>query len=230
MKSTAAFITVLLTLGATCLAEETLFDGSNLDHWTFKKGGWVIEEDGSMKCQMEAEPTNRNGKPFHRPMGYIWSKKAYADFELNLSYKLSKGANSGLFFRTDKDNPVQGGFEIQLMDNDGFQAAKKKKLPPRRLNGALYDASAPKRDPAKPVGEWNTLKLTCKGHKISLEINGETVFDVDISKWDTPKKNPDGTDNKFKTALAKLPKTGHIGFQNHGQVVWFKDVSIKPIK
>ena len=226
MKQKFLFI-ALIALAQTGLAENILFDGSNLDHWSFREGGWVIEKDGSMKCQMEPEPTIRNGKPVRRSMGYIWSKKSYGDFELKLSYKLSKGANSGLFFRTDKDNPVQGGFEIQLMDNEGFQAEKKKKLPPRRLNGSLYDASAPKKDPAKPVGEWNTLRLTCKGSKISLAINGKTVFDADISKWDTAGKNPDGSDNKFKSALAELPKTGHIGFQNHGQVVWFKDVSIK---
>ena len=220
--SSAALLSIF---SIPCLAD-TLFDGSDLARWEFRKGGWVIEEDGSMKCEMEAEPINRKGKPFRRPMGYIWTKESYGDFVLELSYKLSKGANSGIFFRTDRDNPVQGGFEIQLMDNAGFQKAKGKELPPRRLNGALYDARAPSTDPAHPVGEWNTLKLTCKGSKCSLEINGKKVFDVDLARWDTAGKNPDGSTNKFKTALKDLPGEGRIGFQNHGQVVWFKDVSI----
>ena len=77
--------------------------------------------------------------------------------------------------------------------------------------------------------KWNTFKLTCKGRRIRLSINGVQVFDVDVDDWDTAGKNPDGTNNKFKTALKDLPRTGRIGLQNHGQVVWFKDILIKPL-
>ena len=41
--------------------------------------------------------------------------------------------------------------------------------------------------------------------------------------------NPDGTENKFKTALNDLPKTGHIGFQDHGHNVWFRNIYIKEL-
>ena len=72
---------------------------------------------------------DKNGKERIRGMGYLWTKEKFSDFELSLEYKLSPAANSGIFYRTDKNNPVQGGFEIQLMDNEGFQKKSNKVLP-----------------------------------------------------------------------------------------------------
>ncbi len=205
----------------------TLFDGSNTDNWEFSKGAWVIEDDGTLSCRME-EVKQKNGTSRKKGMGYIWTQKDYENFELTLSYKLSEGCNSGVFFRTDPSNPVQAGFEIQLLDDEGFQKSHGKKHP-KNLNGSFYDARGPMSDPAKPFGQWNHLKLTCNGPQVRVEINGELVNDVNVDDWKTPMKNPDGTANKFKTALKELPRTGRIGFQNHGQVVWFKNVTIREL-
>ena len=71
-----------------------------------------------------------------RGKGYIWSKAEYENFDLTLSYKLSEGANSGVFYRVnDKNNPVQDGLEVQLMDNEGFQKTHGKK-DAKKLNGS----------------------------------------------------------------------------------------------
>ena len=149
------------------------------------------------------------------------------NLRLNINYQ--KEPTQVFFYRTDKNDPVQGGFEIQLMDNEGFQKKAKKVLPPRKLNGSFYDGLAPKADHSKPVGKWNKCKLTCKGPYISFKLNGKTAFSIDLNDWQEPGKNPDGSENKFKTALKDLPRKGRIGFQNHGQVVWFKNISIKEI-
>jgi hypothetical protein len=95
---------------------------------------------------------------------------------------------------------------------------------------AVYDASAPSKDASKPAGEWNQLRLSCKGPKIEVELNGEPVNKVNLDEWDTPKTNPDGSPNKFKKALKDFPRKGRIGFQNHGQVVWIRDVKIRELK
>lgn len=204
-----------------------LFDGSDLDHWEFRPGGWVIE-DGAMTCRMETVKQN-NGQTRTRGMGYIWTKEDYGDFDLTLEYKLSEAANSGVFFRTDPENPVQGGFEIQLLDDTGFQNAKGKR-DGKNLNGAFYDAKAPSATPGRPVGQWNDLRLVCEGPSIRVMINGVTVIDANVNDWDTAGENPDGSANKFKTALKDLPRTGRIGIQNHGQVVWIRDVKISTSK
>lgn len=205
---------------------EVLFDGTDLDAWEFAEGSWVVE-DGVLVCRMK-QVEGKNGQPVTRGMGDIWTKKSYDDFILTLSYKLSVAANSGVFYRADKDNPVQGGFEVQLMDNEGFQKSHGKK-DGRKLNGSFYDAQAPSSDPSNPAGQWNRLKLSCEGPRVRIAINGTEVIDVDVDQWDTPGENPDGSTNKFKTALKDLPRTGRIGLQNHGQVVWFKDIKIRPL-
>ena len=69
--------------------------------------------------------------------------------------------------------------------------------------------------------------LTCKGPKVTVSINGKQVVAADLDQWTTGNKNPDGTRNKFKTALKDLPRTGHIGFQDHGQNVWYRNVYLK---
>ena len=206
---------------------ETLFDGTNTDHWEFRDGAWLIDDDGALTCQME-EVKQKNGEVRLRGMGYIFTKSDYEDFELSLVYKLSEGANSGLFFRTDPADPVQAGFEIQLLDDRGFRPAKGK-LDAKKLNGAFYDCQAPSADPAKPVGQWNELRLTCLGPTIRVQINGQLVNEFNLDRWGTPGKNPDGTDNKFKTAMKELPRRGKIGFQNHGHPVWFKQITIQEL-
>ena len=164
-----------------------------------------------------------------RGMGYLWTKQEFEDFELHLEYKLSEGANSGIFYRSDPQDPVQKGFEIQLMDNTGFQKKAKKVLPPRKLNGSFYDGVAPNGDYSNPVGEWNQAKLECNGPIVSFFLNGHSTFSINLNHWKEAGKNPDGSTNKFKTALKDLPRKGHIGFQNHGQVVWFRKISIKEL-
>jgi len=185
-----------------------LFDGSDLDHWNYKKGGWVIE-DGVLARKDKA--------------GYIWTKEKFGDFVLELDVKMSKGCNSGIFFRTDPKNAVQGGFEIQVLDSHGKKKAGKHDF------GALYDAKAPSKNVCKAPGEWNHVKLTCKGPNVTVEANGQKILDVNLNDWDTGNKNPDGSKNKFKTALKDLPRTGHIGFQDHGHPVWYKNVTLKKL-
>ena len=222
---------LLFTLAAAspvCAAPEILFDGSSFDAFELAKGSWEIEADGSMVCRMQ-KTKGKDGKTRLRGMGYIWTRADYADFELTLAYKLSPGANSGVFYRSDKSDPVQAGFEIQLMDNEGFQKKARRTLPPRKQNGSFYDGVAATKDFSKPVGQWNTLRLVCKGPQVACHINGSQCFSVNVEDWTTPGKNPDGSTNKFKKALKDFPRKGRIGFQNHGQVVWFKDVRIQKL-
>ena len=205
-----------------------LFSGSDLDAFVFAPNSWEIESDGSMVCRME-KILDKQGKERIKGMGYIWTKEDFQDFELKVEYKLSEGANSGIFYRTDKDNPVQGGLEIQLMDNKGFQKKSNRILPPQKLNASFYDGVAPKGDYSKPVGQWNHSRLVCKGPEVSFHLNGKLAFKINLNDWKEAGKNPDGSSNKFKKALKDLPRKGKIGFQNHGQVVWFKNIKIREL-
>ena len=156
--------------------------------------------------------------PSETPGGIIWSKDKFGDFSVSLEYKTSEKANSGLFFRTDPKNAVQGGFEIQIA-SPGLYSGK-------HIVGSLYDAKEPIVAAGKPDGEWNKMELTCKGPSIQAKVNGKKVIDIKIDDWKEPNKNPDGSKNKFKTALKDLPRTGHLGLQYHGQPVWFRNIKV----
>jgi len=188
----------------------SLFNGKDLSNWTPKKAGAWEVKDGLLQ-------------PSAKPGGYIWADGSYENFELELEFKMSKRCNSGVFFRTDPNNPVQGGFEIQILNSHGKAKVGKHDC------GALYDAKPPSSNPTKPAGEWNHMKLTVNGASVKVALNGKQVVDADLDKWTTPRKNPDGSRNKFRTALKDLPRTGRIGLQYHGQPVWFKNLKLKKL-
>jgi hypothetical protein len=155
------------------------------------------------------------------PGGILWTKEKFGDFEVVLEYKTSEKANSGLFFRTDPRNPVQGGFEIQIASPGLYKG--------KHVLGSLYDAKEAAVSAGKPDGEWNVMTLTCKGPSIKATVNGQTTVDLNIDQWTEPNKNPDGSKNKFKTPLKDMPRVGHLGLQYHGQPVWFRKFEIKPL-
>jgi hypothetical protein len=226
MTSKLPYILILSLLSSAWAKERVLFDGKSLDAFEYAPGSWEIEKDGSVVCRM-AKTKDKKGNERIRGMGYLWTKEEFSDFELSVEYKLSPGANSGIFYRSDKNNPVNRGLEIQLMDNEGFQKKANKVLPARKLNASFYDGVAPKGDYSKPVGQWNHSRLICKGPEVAFHLNGKLAFKINLDDWKEAGKNPDGSVNKFKTAFKDLSRKGRIGFQNHGQVVWFRKISIK---
>jgi len=189
----------------------TLFGGDQADlkkHWTWdeKKEGWQVQ-DGALTL------AKKGG-------GYLWTKEAFGDFVLELEFKTT--GNSGVFFRSDPKNPVNGGFEVQVINSAG------KKDPGKHDAGALYDVMPPKVNAV--TDGWNKLKIQAQGPNLSCWMNGQEQWSVDISQWTEAGKNPDGTKNKFKQALGSLPRTGQIGLQDHGAVVSYRAIRLKPLK
>ena len=115
---------------------------------------------------------------------------------------------------------MQTGIEMQVLNPV--------KNPGKHSCGALYDLLAPTKEASK-ADQWNHLVLTAKGPKITIEINGERIIDADLDKWTEPNKNPDGSRNKFRTALKDFKRDGFIGFQDHGADVSFRNVKIKKL-
>jgi hypothetical protein len=153
----------------------------------------------------------------------IWTKESYGNFVLDLEFKVSKEANSGVFLRSGNIQNVLGALELQVHEStDGTKYG---------MCGAIYDAKPPSKNMSKPVGEWNRFTITCKDSRVSLVFNGEEVINVDLNDWLEVKKNPDGTPNKFPVALKDFARKGPIGFQGlHGKAaapVWYRNLKIK---
>ena len=187
-----------------------LFNGKDITGWRGKKeGGWLVE-DGVLTWQKKC--------------GYIWTEKRYGDFTLDLDFKVAPACNSGVFFRTaNLRSVVYTGIEMQVADSFG-------KRPTKGSCGAVYDCLAPTKTTVKKAGEWNHLTITCKDNKIAIVMNGEQIIDMDLDQWTEAHKNPDGSKNKFPTAYKDMARDGHIGFQDHGRAVWYRNVRIKELK
>jgi Domain of Unknown Function (DUF1080) len=119
----------------------------------------------------------------------IWTKESYGNFILDLEFKVAKESNSGVFLRSSNIADVLAALEIQVHDStDGTKFG---------MLGAIYDAKAPTKNMAKPIGEWNHYTITCKDSVISVVLNGEEIIHANLDNWKTAKLNPDGTPNKF---------------------------------
>ena len=77
------------------------------------------------------------------------------------------------------------------------------------------------------------MTVTCKGPMIYVLLNGEAVTQIDMRKWTSTKKNPDGSDIPpwYSKPLAELPLVGHVGLQGkHGGVpIYFRNPKIKTL-
>ena len=67
------------------------------------------------------------------------------------------------------------------------------------------------------------------GSSIKVLLNDEQIIDMDLNRWMIPHKNPDNTDNKFGMALKDFARVGHIGLQDHGRPVWYRNIRLKRI-
>ncbi len=184
-----------------------LFDGDNAALWqnvTDKRDDIFSIEDGVFHVRGQ------------KPTRYIaWMGRAFADFEMHVEFKVTAGANSGVFFRSNPKDPVQGGMEVQVMDDCG-------QAPNKEGSGALYDVATPMFNMALPAGEWNSYDIVFKGSRLEVTHNGWKVLDLDASLMTMPI-------GKFDTPLALLPREGHIILQDHGNEVWFRKLLVRPL-
>ncbi|MBC7745030.1 MAG: DUF1080 domain-containing protein [Flavobacterium sp.] len=208
-----------------------LFDGVSTDAWrgaflkTFPAKGWQIK-DGLLIVEPFGGAESTNG-------GDIITKKLYDDFELSVDFKLTEGANSGLKYFVDPNQPIPTnprsafGLEYQILDDAMHPDAKLGTNGNRKL-GSLYDLiPAPVNKPAKSIGEWNTAKIISKGTHVEHWLNGVKLIEYERG------------DDAFRTlvALSKykdipnfgLITRGSILLQDHGNRVFYKNIKIREL-
>lgn len=199
------FIALLLSL-STAIASDTssefipLSDGKSFTGW--EHGGNWIMEDGAFYRQ-EA------GGPLTYTQALVPD-----DFELRFEWKVSKGCNSGVYYR-----PAQ--YEYQILDNIHSPYGEN----PRQSAGSLFFCMAPSKDATKPLGQWNTGRVKCKGTVIEHWVNGERVlsFDYTDPKWS---KQIDLLNLRGADLDAR---GGKLWLQDHGQPVWFRELQWREI-
>lgn len=182
-----------------------LFNGKALDGWKVHGGklaSWAVE-DGVLF-------TKGSGG------GWLMTEKEYGDFELKLEFRVPKGGNSGVALRSPmKGDPAYTGMEIQILDDPSYKGLKE-----WQHTGSIYGVVAAAKLATKPVGEWNAYHITCKGRKVKVELNGEKIVDADLD---------DHKEKHAKEHPGILREKGHIGLQEHGGKVEFRNVRVKEL-
>jgi len=201
-KSVAYFNSVASQLKPT--GWKRLFD-DELSNAVFKEDGWVVD-DGVLAL--------KGG-------GDIWTKGKYSDFVLDFEFKLDEQTNSGVFLRAGEHTWLPW-VEVQVEDSFGKPVTK-------HICGGIFDIKEPAINAVKPVGQWNRMTIVAKDSKVCVILNNEPLVDIDLNNWTESGRNPDGTKNKFDIAYKDLPRTGWIGFQDHGQDVWYRNIKIKKL-
>lgn len=204
------FIIALLSLTGLTLSSEAepVFNGKDLTGWQGVQGeanNWIAA-DGVL--------TGAGGE------GAQWlaTTTEYDDFDLSLEFKLPENGNSGVFIRAPKEGvPYVDGIEIQLLDDAG---PKWQDLQPEQFTGAIYAALAPSMRATKAAGEWQSLRVLCIGKSCQVWINEQQVIDTDLGKL--AEKHGD------KVPGLKRDR-GHIGLQNHGDPVSFRNIDLRAI-
>ena len=208
---------------------EILFDGNSFNGWhrfNHDKVGnvWIIK-DGTM--QMDPSKRERRERKSHD----ILTDKEYTNFVLSLEWKISEKGNSGILWGIQEGKkhkaPYRTGPEIQIIDNEGHPDAKVR--PAFHQAGAVYDLSEPSFDNTNPAGQWNKIVVTVnyKINRGKVVLNGKEInnFPLYGDEWEKLIVKSKFAHQTFKNFSKK--RKGHIGLQDHGNVVSYRNIKIK---
>jgi hypothetical protein len=231
-----AFILITFLTSACMSVENTnpstsdwieLFDGTSTDQWkqynkdTFPQVGWVIEDD-----MLVFRP---GGGPDWTSGLDIITRQKFSNFDLRLEWMIAEGGNSGIFYHV-LEQPTQAiywsGLEMQILDNENHPDATQG-IDGNRKAGSLYDLIPANPQNTKPHGEWNEVRIVSDGPKIEHWMNGEKVLEFNrwtVEWFELLRGSKFRTFNEFGAMSA-----GHIGLQDHGDVVKFRNIRIREL-
>jgi len=212
-----------------------LFDGTSLNGWRgYNKdhvpARWSIE-DGLLKFSKQ----DPNAEKIEG--GDLIFAHDFKNFELEFDWKISHAGNSGVFFLA-KEIKGQAIYisspEYQLLDNENHPDAKQG-VDGNRKSGSLYDMIPAKPQNGNPAGSWNKAKIVVNNGKVSHYQNGVKVVEYTLwtPEWTALLQNSKFSQAKWPLAFELLnnvggqTKSGVIGFQDHGDDVWLKNVTVK---
>ena len=238
-------ISLFLIISTTALSQEkapngftSLFNGNNFTNWTLPEGDnghWkiinsVIDYDASSEAEGDKN---------------LWSDKEYRDFVLFVEWRIKETPfinrgiplilPSGLPKLDENGRPIK----MALPDSDSgiyLRGSSKSQVNiwcwpigsgevyGYRSDGSMTDevraGVTPISNADNNIGEWNKFKITMKGNKLTVELNGKLVLD--------------------NAKLPGVPKSGKIALQHHGHkedgrwagppsLVQFKNIYIKEL-
>ena len=230
-------LTAVLASSASLLAfsaaapkppENTLTDAE-------RKAGWVLLFDGKdagaklrgyKRADFPAEWAVEDGCIVLRGKGGdLVTKDQFKDFEFSCDWNVAPGGNSGIMWHVSEEfsYPWETGPEMQVLDDERHGDGKS------RLTsaGGCYALSPAPVGAVRPAGQWNTAVIRVEGPKVTYMLNGVKTaeFDMSSQEWKDKVKG-----SKFASMpnFATRP-SGHIALQDHGDVVKYRNLKVRPI-
>ena len=210
--------------GATPLTAEqraagwrSLFDGTSTSAWrgyheATLPAGWHIVDGVLTKAGSVND---------------IITRDQFGNFELALDWKLSRGGNSGVFYRgtEEYDHIYWSAPEYQLLD-DAEHPDGKNRLTSAGAAYALYPSPA---GVVKPADQWNSTLVVVNGNNVQHWMNGQKLLEYTLGSpdWEAKVKA-----SKFVEYphYGRAPR-GFIGIQgDHDGSLWIRNVRIREIK
>lgn len=201
-----------------------LFDGSSLAGWRGYRMEGVAPGWSATDGTLAFAPLERgDAQDDPAPPADLITTDMFADFELSLEWKVGPGGNSGVFFRlteTERD-PYWTGPEMQLLDN----AAHPDGRAPKTSAGANYGLHAPSEDVARRAGEWNHARIVVRGPRVEHWLNGARIVSYEL--WSDAWRRLVEASKFGEWPGYGMAPSGHVGLQDHGDPVWFRNVKIR---
>ena len=221
-----------------------IFDGKTMKGWRgYGKDNvparWVVD-NGAIKFIGSGGGEAQEGDG-----GDLIFSHKFKNFELEFEWKVSKGGNSGVLYlaqevTTEKDGetilePIYiSSPEYQVLDNANHPDAKLG-VDGNRMSASLYDMIPAKPQNQKPYGEWNKGKVMVYKGTVVHGQNDVNVVEYHLwtQQWTDMLQASKFSQEKWPLAFELLNNCGgenhegYIGFQDHGDDVWFRNIRVK---
>ena len=163
MKKLLLNITLILTT-ISLTAQESLFNGKNLDGWNIHGTELWYVENGLLICESGPD----------KGYGYLSTEKFYDDFDLTVEFKQEANGNSGVFIRSTFEGTKVNGWQVEV-------------APPGNDTGGVYESYGrewlikpdKEKDKVLKMGKWNKMRIRVVGNLIQSWLNGTSMISLE---------------------------------------------------
>ena len=145
-------------------AQESLFNGKNLDGWNIHGTELWYVENGILICESGPD----------KGYGYLSTEKFYDDFDLTVEFKQEANGNSGVFVRSTFEGTKVSGWQVEV-------------APPGSDTGGVYESYGrgwlvkpdKEKDKVLKMGKWNKMRIRLVGNQIQSWLNGTSMISLE---------------------------------------------------
>jgi hypothetical protein len=224
MKAVTTLV-LAATLHLSAAEPIALFDGKTLTGWTSDIP--KADEDPNLPASFIVRDGNLVS--LGKPLGHLITDKEFSNYKLVVEYRFpGEPGNCGVLVHASTPRYLSGMFpksiEVQMMHQNAgdfwcigenievpdMEARRPRSNPEQKFGGERPDARRIINltdGSEKPLGEWNTMEIECKGGEIKVHVNGDLV------------------NHGFNSTATK----GKIALQAEGSEVEFRKVVLTPL-